>query len=50
MSIEEELTAGAKITADEGIAEETTSVLKETKEDRDSIGVICNKSLSRTIG
>jgi len=50
MIIEGELTAGAKIAADEGIAEETTSVLEETKEDRVSIGVRCNKSLSRTIG
>ncbi len=38
MSIEGELTASAKVAADEGIAEETTSVLKETKEDRVSMG------------
>ena len=50
MTIEGELTAGTKIAVDEGIAEETTSVLEETKEDRVSIGVRCNKSLSRTIG
>jgi hypothetical protein len=31
MSIEGELTASAKIAADEGIAEETTSMLEETK-------------------
>jgi DNA-binding Xre family transcriptional regulator len=45
-----ELTAGTKFAADKGIAEETTSVLEETKEDRVSIGVRCNKLLSRTIG
>ena len=50
MTIEGDLTAGTKIAVDEGIAEETTSVLEETKEDRMSIGVRCNKSLSRTIG
>ena len=50
MSIEGELTASAKIAADEGIAEETTSVLEETKEVRVLIGVRCNKFLSRTIG
>ena len=50
MSIEGELTAGAKITVDEGIAEEATSALEKTKEDRVSIEVRCNKSLSRTIG
>jgi DNA-binding Xre family transcriptional regulator len=49
MTIEEESTAGTKIAADKGIAEETTSVLEETKEDRVSIGVRCNKLLSRTI-
>jgi hypothetical protein len=50
MTIEGALIAGTKFAADEGIAEEAMSVLEETKEDRVSIGVRCNKSLSRTIG